>query len=191
MIDFKQEELLEAGEVMIQKVRKHWIVYVEDVFLHAFGCLIFIVFAYYLASRGSFGEIGNTIETSYGAMILIMFVLIFWTSFFYAWTKDYFDVWDITNKHIIAINQKGLINREESFMELTRIQDVQFEKNGIVSTMLGYGRLTVQSAGTEQEFIMEDVAQVEAVARRIMDIRDEVQGKNRAQNTDDRTQTGI
>jgi hypothetical protein len=176
MTAFEREELLEEGEYMVEKVRKHWIVYVQDFFLHAFGCLIFIISAYYLASKGSFGGVLQ-VETSYGAMILIMFVLIFWTSFFYAWTKDYFDVWYVTNEHIIAINQRELFAREESFMELTRIQDVSFEREGFFGTLMDFGRLKVQSAGIEQEFIIENVAHVEDKAHRIMDLRDEVQGK--------------
>lgn len=175
---FEKEHLLEEGEIMVDAIRKHWIVYARDFLLHAFGCLIFIISAYYLASRGSFGGIYVT-ETSYGAMILVMFVLIFWTSFFYAWTKDYFDVWYVTNEHIIAVNQKEIFTRDEAFMELERIQDVFFEKDGLLSTVLDYGRLKVQSAGTDQEFIMEDVRDVESVAHRIMDMRDEAQGKTR------------
>jgi hypothetical protein len=176
MMDFKQEHLLEEGESISLRIRKHWVVYVEHFFLHAFGCLVFIIAAYFLASRGSFGEILSD-GTAYGAMVLLMFVLIFWTSFFYAWTKEYFDVWYVTNKHIIAINQKELFNRDESFMELTRIQDVFFERNGFLSNILGFGQLRVQSAGTEQEFIIDNIANIESVAHAIMDIRDQVQGK--------------
>lgn len=171
MMAFQREQLLEEGEVITEKLRKHWIVYLQDIFLHTFGCLIFLICAYYLASRGSFSSFVGE-ETVYGSMILIMFVLIFWTSFFYAWTKEYFDVWFITNKHIIAINQRQMFDREESFMELNRIQDVFFEREGFLATMLGYGRLRVQSAGTEQEFVIENVRDVETKAHVIMNLRD-------------------
>lgn len=176
MMDFKREQLLEEGEVITDRIRKHWIVYVKHFFLHAFGCLIFMIAAYYLASKGWFGGVTGE-GYLYGAMVLLMFVLIFWVSFFYAWTKEYFDVWFVTNKHIIAINQKQIFTRDEAFMELTRIQDVFFEKEGFLSNILGFGRLRVQSAGTEQEFSIEYIAEVETVAHRIMDIRDEVQNK--------------
>lgn len=174
-----RENLLDEGEVIVAKVRKHWIVYIQDFFLHAFGCLIFLLSAYFLASRGSFSSITES-GTAYGAMIFIMFVLIFWTSFFFAWTKDYFDVWFVTNKHIIAVNQKEMLTREELFMELVRIQDVVFVKDGVLATMLGFGTLKVQSAGSNQEFVMEYVHDVEAFAHAIMDIRDEAQGKSQS-----------
>lgn len=112
-------------------------------------------------------------------MVLVMFVLIFWVSFFFAWTKDYFDIWYVTNEHIIAVNQREMFRRDEAFMELERIQDVVFEKEGVVATVLGYGRLKVQSAGTSQEFIMEHVRDVEEAAHRIMELRDGTQEKSK------------
>lgn len=175
---FEKEQLLEEGEVVIDSVRKHWIVYLHDFFIHAFGCLIFILSAYYLSTRGAWIGIDSD-TTAHGAMILVMFVLIFWTSFFYAWTKDYFDVWYVTNEHLIAVNQKEMFTRDEVFMELDRIQDVLCEKDGVVATLFGYGKLKVQSAGTEQEFVMEHVRDVETVAHRIMDLRDTAQGESK------------
>ncbi|MFA5132363.1 MAG: PH domain-containing protein [Candidatus Paceibacterota bacterium] len=171
---FEQEHMLEEGEVILEKVRKHWIVYVNDFLIHFFGCAIFSIAAMYLSSKGSLVFI-STSTGSYGAMILIMFVLIFWTSFFFTWTKNFFDVWYVTNQHIIAINQKQILEREDAHMELNRIQDISFEKNGFLQTMLGYGALKVQSAGAEVEFTIEDVRDVEGSAHRIMELRDEAQ----------------
>lgn len=173
---YEQEELLEEGEQEVFAVRKHWIVYVENFFLHLFGCVAFLWLAFFLETRGTWNAmIGQ--ESLYGAMILIMFVLIFWTSFFYAWTKDYFDVWHVTDRHIIAVNQKELFNRDEMFLELQKIQDVQFQKEGFLATFLGYGMLQIQSAGTEQEFVITNVRDVEDAAHSIMELRDEKQGK--------------
>lgn len=176
MTAFTQEQLLEEGEIVHESIRKHWIVYVYIFFLHAFGCLIFLISAFYLAMTDNFSGLLQD-GAAYGAMTLIAFVLIFWTSFFYAWTREYFDVWHVTNMRIIAISQKEIFTRDEAFMELSRIQDVFFEKDGFLSTVLGYGKLRVQSAGTLQEFVIEDIQDVEAVAHRLMDARDEVQGK--------------
>jgi uncharacterized membrane protein YdbT with pleckstrin-like domain len=165
------ETFFEHGEIMVEKIRKHWVIYVEDFLVHLIGCLIFSVSAFYLSWKGSFSFIDTT-EKAYGSMILLMFVLIFWTSYFFAWTKNYFDVWYVTDKHIIAIDQKQILEREEAYMELARIQDVSFEKSGLLQTFFGYGSLKVQSAGEEQEFIIKDVYDVEGVAHRILELRD-------------------
>lgn len=171
----KQDDLLEDGEIILEKVRKHWMVYLEDFIYHSFGCLFFVIIANYLTAYGVLSFI-NDDSSAYASMILVMFVIIFWVSFFYAWTKEYLDVWYITDRHIIAINQKQIFEREEAFMELVRIQDVSFEKNGFLPTFFGYGNLKVQSAGIEQEFIINNVHEVEDVAHRIMELRDKVKG---------------
>lgn len=175
-MNLEKENLLESGEIMLEKVRKHWIVYVYDVLIHLFGCFIFIFAAIYLSIHKSFFFSYN-FYGDYGAMILVSFVILFWVSFFFAWTKNYFDVWYVTNQHIIAINQKDIFERDEAFMELSRIQDVFFEKNGFIATLFGFGQLKVQSAGTEQEFVIEFVGDVEGCAHRIMELRDKAQGK--------------
>ena len=171
----EQDTLLEEGELMIEKVRKHWIVYVEDLFLHAFGCMMFIGVTLYLDYKGSIPYI-TADDKAYVSMILVAFVLLFWVSFFYFWTKNYFDTWYVTDRHIIAVDQKDMFERAEAFMELTKIQDVSFEKKGFISTFLGYGRLKVQTAGSDQEFVIEDVCDVEAVTHRIMELRDKKKG---------------
>jgi uncharacterized membrane protein YdbT with pleckstrin-like domain len=168
------ETFLENGEIMIEKIRKHWIIYVEDFLMHLFGCLIFSLSAFYLSWKGTLSFMDTT-EKAYGSMMLLMFVLIFWTSYFFAWTKNYFDVWYVTDKHIVAIDQKQILAREEAYMELIRIQDVSFEKSGLLQTFFGYGALKVQSAGEEQEFIIHDVCDVENVAHRILELRDDAQ----------------
>ena len=163
----ERESFLEEGEVIVQKVRKHVIVYIQDFVAHTFGCAVFIVGAIFLSHMGG-------VEGQYIALGLMAIVLLFWVAFFYAWTLNYFDVWYLTDRHIIAVNQKELLNREEAFMEFGRIQDVFFEKNGMLETFLGYGTLRVQSAGTDQEFIIQDVRNVESTAHVIMEMRDKV-----------------
>lgn len=156
---------------MLYKIRKHWIVYVENFFVHILGSLLFILVARYLSLRGVLSFLDFDMK-AYTAMGLVALVLLAWVSLFYFWTKDYFDVWYVTDRHIIAISQKEMFEREQAFMELTKIQDVSFEKNGFFSTFFGYGKLKVQTAGSDQQFMIEDVLDVEAVAHKIMDLRD-------------------
>lgn len=158
------QDFLQEGEEVLAEVRKHVIVYLEDVIAHFFAITVFGGIAIVLAHKGSYG--------AYSAMVLTFVVVLFWISYFYAWTRNYFDVWYITNKHIIAINQKDILHREQVSIEYERIQDVFFEKNGLLSTYFGYGRIRVQSAGTEQELIMDTVADVEEVVKKIIELRD-------------------
>ncbi|MBP6948528.1 MAG: PH domain-containing protein [Candidatus Pacebacteria bacterium] len=173
----EQKHILENGEIVLEKVRKHWIVYVKDALMHVGACFVVMILAVYITKNGTLSFIDRDM-VSYIGLILMMLVIIFWVSFFYAWTKNYFDVWYVTDKHVIAINQKQILEREEMYMELSRIQDVSFEKSGFLSTWLGFGRLKIQSAGIDQEFVMDTVHDVESFAYMIMKLRDETQGKN-------------
>ena len=177
----EQDQLLEDGELMIHKVRKHWMVYVSDFMLHSIGCFMLMSIAVYLTNRDVLSFL-NTSDKAAISMTLVAMVLIFWTSYFFGWTKEYFDVWYVTDRHIIAVNQKDMFEREEAFMELSRIQDVFFEKNSFLQTLLGYGKLKVQTAGAEQEFIIESVSDVEAVTHKIMELRDASQTKKMIDN---------
>lgn len=161
---------LEEGEVTLEKVRKHWIVYVEDLFIHVCGALLLTGVAIVLLMKDVLPFINGDDKASIG-MVSMGVVLLIWCSFFYFWTKNYFDVWHVTDRHIIAVNQKDILNREEAFMELSRVQDVSFEKNGLIATYFGYGSLKVQTAGEDKEFIMEDVRAVEDVAHHIIGLR--------------------
>ena len=166
----ERESFLEEGETIIERARKHWIVYVEDVVVHLFSCIVFGAMAHYLDIHG--GIFGG-----YGAMGTMLVLLLVFLSFFYVWTQEYFDVWYMTDKHIVVVNQKNLLDRQESFMEYGRIQDVSFDKAGLLQTWLGYGKLHVQSAGSEQEFMLENVHDVEMFAHKIMEMRDKVKTK--------------
>jgi hypothetical protein len=108
----------------------------------------------------------------FGAELFVFIVLLSFVSFFYAWTRNFLNIWYITTRHVVAVNQKDILEREVSFMEYSRIQDVLFEKGGILQAWFGYGTLRIQSAGTDQEFVFKDVADVESVAHTLMELRD-------------------
>lgn len=111
----EQENLFEEGEELLETVRKHFLVYLADVLIHSFACIIFIGAASFLSSR-------QEMMGSYIAYILIFFVITFWTSFFYAWTKNYLDLWYITDKHIIAIDQKDMLQRKKLLWNLSEFK---------------------------------------------------------------------
>lgn len=102
-----------------------------------------------------------------GGSIYIMFiVLFFYTSFLDYWL----DVWIVTNERIISIEQKGLFSRTFSEQQLYRLQDVSSNVHGFFPTIFRYGDVLVQSAGTVQNTLLEQIPHSDVVARRIMDL---------------------
>jgi uncharacterized membrane protein YdbT with pleckstrin-like domain len=86
-----------------------------------------------------------------------LFGMFIWITFFLIWIDYYFDVWIITNKRVVNIEQKGLFNRQVSELELARIQDITTEVTGVIPTMLNYGEVFIQTAGENPRFIFHQV----------------------------------
>ena len=86
---------------------------------------------------------------------------------FSIWVDNYLDVWTITDKRIINREQKGLFNRLVSELELYQIQDVAVEQKGFLKTILNYGDLYIQTAGTLERFIFKNIAQPVKISRLI------------------------
>jgi uncharacterized membrane protein YdbT with pleckstrin-like domain len=148
----------EADEKIIKTVRKHWLVFVLEM-LSLFFVALLPLLVYLLVPISVIDFFSRNLDGS--ATILFIFfwllwVLILWMIAFYIWTDYYLDVWIITNRRIIDIEQKGFFNREISSFRMDRIQDVTTEISGIVATFMNYGDVHVQTASTDRSFIIPD-----------------------------------
>jgi hypothetical protein len=153
--------ILEQGEEILVVAKKHWITYV--------GLTITHIIVFFLVLVGAFifySEIAREVIASFLWLIASSFVWLFIT--------QYLDTWCVTINRIVAVDQIELFDRSESSVLMSRVQDVQFKRTGILQEFLGYGTLTVQSAGEEREFVIHDVANVESVAQLIIDQKTKV-----------------
>ena len=83
--------------------------------------------------------------------------LLLWTMFAVAWTNYYLDLWVVTDRRIIDIQQHGLWSRKISECRLDRVQDISTEVRGFLPTLLGFGDVRIQTAAEAERFIMKDV----------------------------------
>ena len=83
--------------------------------------------------------------------------MLLWTLFFLTWIDYYFDVWIITTKRIINIEQRGLFSREISELNFDKIQDVSTEVLGILPTFLNYGDVQIQTAAEQEKFLFRKI----------------------------------
>jgi hypothetical protein len=155
---------LEPGESITRSVRKHWFVIVIELLpfvLLAWLPMLFIPFMHFIATIiphsgevATFSISANPfVHVGYGLWLLLLWVMAFNTL-----TRYYLNQWVITTNRIIAIHQYGYFSREVSSVLLLHVQDAETEVDGIFGTLLGYGQLEVQSAGAEEHFIMDDIA---------------------------------
>lgn len=99
------------------------------------------------------------------------FAMVIWIIFFLIWIDYYFDVWIVTNKRIVDVQQKGLFSREVSELELEKIQDITTEVLGVIPTFLNYGDVRIQTAGEKARFAFEEVPDPYAIKDLIMNLQ--------------------
>ncbi len=158
---------LEKDEKIILEVRKHWFIFIGNILGLFFGVALPII-AYFLALNFAPDEVLKII-LNYKAISLYVYsvwVLILWVSFFIQWTNYYLDVWFVTEKRIIDIDQKGIFHRDISNLRFDKIQDVTVEVNGFIATLLNFGDIHVQTAAEDSsEFSMKGAKNPEHVKK--------------------------
>jgi uncharacterized membrane protein YdbT with pleckstrin-like domain len=140
-----------VDEEVILILQRHWWV-LGWPFLKG---ILFIAFALILPA---IGKVGFYIFNSGVIAFVYVAWLIFWASYLaYEYINWYRDRFIITNQRIININQKSMFSRKVSEIELERIQDISHEINGVFSAALNFGRVIIQSAGSN-DMAIQDIA---------------------------------
>ena len=147
---------LEADERVLLEVRKHWFVLASQlggIVLAAFvPPLVYIGISAFKLFPAQFTDYPSVLITLYIGWLIMM-----WMSLFSIWTNYYLDVWTITNRRLIATNQHGFFSRTIGSFRFERLQDVEVTVNGFLATILDYGTLETQTAGTQDNFIAYDL----------------------------------
>jgi len=125
-------------------VRKHWFIIFKDLI----GIVMFALVPIFLFSGMLFaGE-----ATAVSVFMIALWLLIVWVIAFTVWTNYYLDIWVVTNKRIINVDQISLFNREVTTLRMERVQDVTIATHGLMATIFKFGTIRVQSAGAKNEF---------------------------------------
>lgn len=147
---------LEKDEYIIFEVRKHWFTLVgPGIFICAAALLPIFIYSI-------FSALPVVIESEKNITVLFLFlysiwVLVLWVIAFIIWTDHYLDVWIVTNKNLIDVEQQGIFHREITTTRLNRIQDINSEVRGMFQTFLNFGDVSIQNAGTNKQFIIKGV----------------------------------
>ncbi|CAN5721329.1 hypothetical protein BH11PAT2_BH11PAT2_09210 [soil metagenome] len=163
---------LQPGEHIIINVRQHPFVLAMRLlpfFVLAFIPVLLSIFFSFVATMGGAQAAGISLPTSMARFLTGLYWLILWIGAFTTFTKFMLTQWIITNVRIVDIKQFGLFSREVSSFLLLRVQDVTTEINGMVQTLVGYGRLDVETAGNLEKFSMDTVAHPQRIRDVIMD----------------------
>jgi Bacterial PH domain len=150
-------------------IRRHWITFLPAVGLFLILALIPIAI-YFLFNQAAPELIA---QNTYHTLIVLLFsvfelsVMLFFYSNFLMY---YLDMMIITNDRLIQIQQKTLFSRSVSELDLFKVQDTSSEIKGVVATILGYGRLGIETAGERENFNFDAVPRVNEIRRHLMEL---------------------
>lgn len=157
----------EPGEKIIIFLRRHWLVILLKILFFALAGVLPVFLYFSIRDILSFitkFEVGQAIFVLFASL----YYLYLWLFLGAAFVDYYLDVWIVTDRRILNIEQKGLFNRVVAEQRLYRVQDVTSELKGILPTFFNYGIVQIQTAAESQRFIFKDVPDPRGVAKKIM-----------------------
>ncbi|MEA2701931.1 MAG: hypothetical protein QOE22_640 [Candidatus Parcubacteria bacterium] len=165
-----EEFELEPGETILLQIRQH--LFVLFLKLLPFILLaiapfivapLFAMFAKTAAGAAVSGDLSPAFRFFIGLWWLFL-----WMGSFQIITKFFLTSWVITSHRIVDIEQIGFFSRKVSSFLLLRVQDVTTDVRGILSTLIGFGDIHVETAGNHETFYMRNVRSPEYLRDLIM-----------------------
>lgn len=152
---------LDDEEKLISVFRKHIFYFLTKI--AGLILIAFLPFIIYLFIKSFLYFSPSSLFIYFSFFIYFIILTILWNVGFVIWTDYYLDMWVLTDKRLLDVEQKGLFSREVSSLRLDRIQDMKLEVSGFINTFLGMGSIYVQTAGNEREFVIHNARNPEKV----------------------------
>lgn len=167
---------LEEKEDILLIVRRHWFVLMNRMLGIVF--MMFAPFVFYIVIQSI--DISATYakqlfsEYQHESLFFIaLWLLGNWMILAYIWTDYYLDIWVVTDRRIISIDQKSLFVRSIGSFRLERLQDMNVVIPGFFATLLDYGTVEAQTASaSEAEFTVHGVPQPREIKSIILEATD-------------------
>ncbi|MFZ6035529.1 MAG: PH domain-containing protein [Patescibacteria group bacterium] len=162
-----------ADEPVLLVIRRHKMALMQKLSLFVLCGVLPVIFSVLLITYTDW--LDDRFSIVYLVLVLFaglyyLYLLLF---MYHAWIDYYLDVWVITDRRIIATDQRGLFHRQIAELQLDKIQDVSSDIHGLFPTLFNYGRIHIQTASEQDKFSFEEVPKAEHVARRILQLHQE------------------
>lgn len=148
---------LHPGERIVKIVRRHWYALVV-------GCLTLVAIAILpgliLIGMDLFSSQVQTYIVSHWEIFAFIYgswLLILWVLGAIVWTNFYLDVLVVTTDRVVDIQQVSLFARNIAELQMASLQDMRVDVIGLLPTMLHFGNLQLQTAGSTREFMIKDI----------------------------------
>ena len=151
------ELALQPDERILAKTRKHWLVFLRDVA----GTIVLGVAPFVLIALVSFSgllDLTNTLFMTTLGFAEVLWLLLVWMALVAIWTNYYLDLWVVTNRRVVNIDQSNFFNRATTTWQFENIQEITTEKKNLIQTLFNYGFINIRTASpTERHARMEGI----------------------------------
>lgn len=165
-IKFQEQE---ADEVIELFLRRHFITNLGWIIASAVAFFAPVIFVSILP------DISSNILTAVPNEIIIGLLVVYYLLIvayvienFLFW---YYNIYIVTNIHLVDINFHSLLSREVLEVELDDIENVSSKINGIFASLFNYGDVVIKTAAEKVEITFSAVPRPDFVADRIQDLR--------------------
>jgi uncharacterized membrane protein YdbT with pleckstrin-like domain len=181
---------LEKDEKMLRVVRAHWWIIFTQLFSIAIVALLPLValLVWPLITEATGTTTFLRVQSSVFWIGYLFWLLASLAVAMNTLTNYYLDLWAITDRRIVSIDQQGFFRRRLSSFRLERLQDMNITVTGIIPTLLNYGTIEAQTAGgSNEEFMthnMPDPRGLKALIIHAADVRQREAGVQQQLNTE-------
>lgn len=155
----------EKDEKVLMLLRRHVFTILAPLALFLLACLVPIALGITF-----YGYISTYNLLGLFLFLSISWYLAIWLGIFYALTIYTLDTVIISDHRIVNNDQRGLFFRDVGELHSHRIQDVYIRTSGIIETFLNFGDITVQTAGSEKQFVFRQIPNPSKVKDTIMQV---------------------
>ncbi len=151
----------EPNEKILKVVRRHYFV-ITPTIIGLLMLALLPIFIYFIVTSSLLSfpvEVKSLIAAlvdKWGIFAYSLWILTLWIIFFIEWTDFYLDLWIISDKRVIDMEQKGFFHREVTSFTYDQIQDITVETRGLIETLLKFGTLHIQTAGHLRDIKIRD-----------------------------------
>ncbi len=102
--------------------------------------------------------------------ILLFYLLIVMTNAYASFLSWYYNISLITEKRVVDIELTNIIGEKISATKISLVQDLNYQQTGAIRSIFNYGDVLIQTAGTQDNFLIHAAPKPEIVVRVLEDI---------------------
>lgn len=165
-IKFAYQERNEYIELLL---RQHWITNLPWIILSLLGFVAPLAFPYLIAFFES--SIGFPIPFELKVAILLLWYMLVFAYVIESFLGWYFNIYIITNLHVIDVDFHNLLNRHITKVRFLDIQSPRARVRGVLASLFHYGDVHIETAAKTQIIDFLAVPKPDFVVDRIQDLQ--------------------